>query len=64
MNSPPSPDWTHQQDDKHLLLCQIVGGIRIHVKDGESPGAVALRVVEITEKVWRYAIERGFIAKE
>lgn len=43
---------------------QIAGGIRIHVKEGESPGAVALRVVEIVDKVYEYAAARGIVAKE
>jgi hypothetical protein len=38
-----------------------VHGIRIPVKDGESPGAVALRVVEIAEKVMLRAAECGLI---
>lgn len=43
---------------------QLVGGIRIHVKDGESAGSVALRVVDIAEKVWQYGVERGFLQDE
>lgn len=52
------------QDDRHLLIMQLVGGIRIHVKDGESAGSVALRVVDIAEKVWQYGVERGFLQDE
>lgn len=53
----------YMQEEKRLMLMHLVGGIRIHVKDGESAGAVALRVVEIAEKVWQYGEERGFIEK-
>lgn len=54
---------SYMQEEKRLMLMHLVGGIRINVKDGESPGAVALRVVDIAEKVWQYGEERGFIEK-
>lgn len=53
-------------DQRHLresILLSCVQGIRIPVKDGESPGAVALRVVEIVEKILLRAGERGLIAQ-
>lgn len=57
----PARRSSQAEDDRHLLLAQLVGGIRIHVKDGESPGAVALRVVEMAEKIWIRALEKGFV---
>lgn len=48
-------------DDKHLLIAQLVGGVRFIVKDGETPGVIALRVVETAEKIYRLAVERGFL---
>lgn len=54
-----------ETDRRHLresILLSCVHGIRIPVKDGESPGAVALRVVEIVEKIMLRAEEKGLIA--
>lgn len=45
---------------REILMC-CVHGIRIEVKDGESPGAVALRVVEIAEKIMLRAADVGLI---
>jgi hypothetical protein len=45
---------------REILMC-CVHGIRIPVKDGESPGAVALRVVELAEKIMLRAAECGLI---
>jgi hypothetical protein len=45
---------------REILMC-CVHGIRIPVKDGESPGAVALRVVELAEKIMLRAAEVGLI---
>lgn len=43
---------------RESVLAGCIHGIRIHVKDGESPGAVALRVVEIAEKIMLRVEER------
>lgn len=45
---------------REILMC-CVHGIRIPVKDGESPGAVALRTVEIAQKIILRAKECGLI---
>lgn len=50
-------------DDKHMIICQLIGGVRIHMKD-ETPGVIALRVIEVAEKVYNLAVERGFLEGE
>jgi hypothetical protein len=51
----------YRQDMACDVFRALVHGLRIQVKDGESPGATAHRVLELHSKLMSYATKAGII---
>lgn len=76
-NAPSSSDIVHVSDEvlqqtqaayRQDMACDIfralVHGLRIQVKDGESPGTVAQRLMDIHAKLMIRATEAGIIPED
>jgi hypothetical protein len=51
----------YRQDMACDIFRALVHGIRLEVKDNESPGATAHRVLQLHEKLMSYATKAGII---